>query len=748
MPKLPGILRLSFIVHCLSFIVLFFSLFTLTLTSAAQAAEPPNPQPCQNAVFDETKLTDNWLTKPGLDGAPSDGSPFITVSKPRVGIPVFFRFEVDFSKLSALFGPANSNYLEGNFQGKDHKAANTSQLNPAGISKFHGTSQKAAPKAMLDPLKVETVRYIYEKNTLAESADIYTDFNGNDPKTIYDMRRIFGEPKPETQRGTNEWENGWGQYWDKIPTTYSEFYEGRIIFKYARGADIQRVINSEYCPPQLPRQITFIMPEFFRTTATTGQLNQVIVPKVAQSDHSNDIVLARNNTTAGQGVLGKIISICSKFLKENPVSNALEKVISRLPKIFNPVSNVYAQEQEGCIRILTPGKEGQDPYCALPAGQLQPPREHCSNQNDRFKQDTQNPNVVCTFYIVIPAEYPAGTYGIWPVFRIPLICDLWNNALYSDEAEPVLGSSCSQVTNRPGVYSWSTPRSVFETEIEALLRKCNPDIDENSDACNEIANILSNPDRRAELGLAEDYPQIDNCFEQNLLFDKPALISCLHNFLSSVEKKRPGETDQDSSNDAKERFVGGVACAGPHQNKNVNFLPKAAQDEFGITNACPLLAVAQLPDTGSGPPGGTPGTFPPTQDNCNGTYALDNPVGNFGDPQCNFSIAVFSQQIAFMDPDNFQNWMAIVAQESGFNPNAYNGSSTSGQAFGLFQMGHAAYPQYGLDYQIADPSTEYDRGDVVWGQQISNAINYNNENLGGSFCYWEAAINLGISQGC
>ena len=148
---------------CLSLIVFLLFLFTFPFSlfpTTALAAEPPNPQPCQYAIFDETKLTDNWLTDP-------DGQPYITVTKPRSDLPVFFQFDVDFSKLSALFGPASSNYLEGKFQDKDHKAANISQLDQASISKFHGTGQKAAPKAMLDPLKVETVKYIYEKNTLA-----------------------------------------------------------------------------------------------------------------------------------------------------------------------------------------------------------------------------------------------------------------------------------------------------------------------------------------------------------------------------------------------------------------------------------------------------------------------------------------------------------------------------------------------------------------------------------------------------
>ncbi|OGE10483.1 hypothetical protein A3A60_02980 [Candidatus Curtissbacteria bacterium RIFCSPLOWO2_01_FULL_42_26] len=776
MPKLPRVFQpVLKLIACpersrrvsrFALVTLFFlfSLFTLpllaslapsgTLTRPALAAEPPAPQPCQNAKFDEDKLTDNWLTEP-------DGEPPITVIIPEVLAhqPVFFQFEVDFSKLSALFGPANSNYLEGNYQDKDHKAANISQLDAAGISKFHGAGQKAAPKAMLDPLKVETVKYIYEKNTLAESADVYTDFNGREGKTIYEMRNAFGEPDPETQRGTDQWENGWGKYWDKIPTTYSEFYEGRIIFKYAREENIQRVINGEYCPDELPRQITFVMPEFFRTTAITGQLNQIVVPKVAQSDHSNDIVLNQNNPTASQGVLGKIISICSKFLKDNPVSNALEKVISRLPNIFNPVGKVYAEESEGCIKILGPGKESQDPYCALPADQLQGD-DRCNNQTDQFKRDTENQNVKCTFYIAISES--AGTYGIWPVFRIPLITEQWNNALFSDQTEPSVGSIDSQVTNRPGVYSWSTPRVVFENKLKRLLGSCDPSVADplNDPSCTELVNLASrltscNPEEDPNSSSCQEldslgiplgeYVGFKDCVEQpgSLQNWERQILVCAYGYIKTLSdlKKEPGEVEQNNPDNAKERFVGGVNCAGPHQNQDVNFLPKAAQEVFGITNECPVQAVAQLPDTGSGP-GPPPGNVPPTQDNCFGKWFLDNPVGNFGDPLCDFGEEKLYNLLQQLDPANAAYWFYTIVpcEAPGYNVNAFNPNSTSGEAFGLYQMGHQAYPQYGLDYQIGDGATNgYDRGDVKWDLQTSNAINWNKTYLGEDFSYWGCA---------
>src|SRR3989344_5254948 len=236
------------------------------------------------------------------------------------------------------------------------------------------------------------------------------------------------------------------------------------------------------------------MPEFFRTTAVSGQLNQVVVPNAAQADVSNDLVLAQNNSQAPKSVLGKIVNTCFKFIKNNPVTESLKKVIGNLPKIFNPVTNVYAEEPQGCIKILSPGKEGQDPYCALPAGQLQG-NDDCDNQIDEFKQDKENENVKCIFYIAISAS--AGTYGIWPVFRTPLTSEIWNNTLFADEDEPFTGIQGDQtlgpIKGRPGVYSFFTPRVVFEDEIEALLRKCDVTAENalSNPVCQELLNIAS-----------------------------------------------------------------------------------------------------------------------------------------------------------------------------------------------------------------------------------------------------------------
>ncbi len=130
------------------------------------------------------------------------------------------------------------------------------------------------------------------------------------------------------------------------------------------------------------------------------------------------------------------------------------------------------------------------------------------------------------------------------------------------------------------------------------------------------------------------------------------------------------------------------------------------------------------------------------ENNCNGTYAgaiSKNPLNkNFGDPSCTLDevkerdnlYALLKQK----DAANADKWFfTIISCESGYNPNAWAdpiavGTPDSGGAWGLFQMGQGK-------------NGEYDHGDVAWGNQVTNAINYNNslQSINLSFHYWECA---------
>ena len=121
---------------------------------------------------------------------------------------------------------------------------------------------------------------------------------------------------------------------------------------------------------------------------------------------------------------------------------------------------------------------------------------------------------------------------------------------------------------------------------------------------------------------------------------------------------------------------------------------------------------------------------PPTKDNCGGKYNLNNPIGNFGDPVCDFDKQKMGAQLQQEDAANAQRWDSIIECESTYNPNAHAshesiGTPDAAGAWGLSQMGRGKNGQF-------------DHGDVNWSLQISNMINYNKQ-IGGSFKYWACA---------
>lgn len=127
----------------------------------------------------------------------------------------------------------------------------------------------------------------------------------------------------------------------------------------------------------------------------------------------------------------------------------------------------------------------------------------------------------------------------------------------------------------------------------------------------------------------------------------------------------------------------------------------------------------------------------PTVNSCNGSYDLtSNPLGaNFGDPDCNFNKDELYSLLKSLDPSNADGWyFKLIYCETGgtYNSNAFNPVSTSGTAWGLYQMGHKEYSELGITRQM---NNEFDRGDVEWRTQSKNAVSYNNLR-GNDFAYW------------
>lgn len=552
-------------------LIFSFFLFTFSIAPSAQAAlGPPNPKPCENVVETDL-LTNNWITD-------ENGNPPINQEIARTGTPgqpvdVYLEtfFTVDFSKLQAIFGSPNSNYLEGRFQDEAHRDVDILNLGSADFNKFHGPGQKTAPKVMVDLLKIKVVEYVFNKPELAESGNKYSDIEGKNPKTIYELVGLYqlpdddpdsSNPTPPSWGGDKDvWQNGWAKYWEKIPTAYNEFYEGKLEFIYVYSQEIiDNVLEGRQCPGLSLRTIKFNMPEFFRTTATSGQLNQVVVPKAAQPTEANNPILGAANGV--KDVLGKIIQTCLKTATQNPLSKTLRNIIKVSFNKLNPLKAAFAQED--CIKYYPEAKEGDAPFCALPASQLQL-GDSCINQDDPNKLDKNNPNVICTFRLYWQSTLifgdkntnPAGEFdrcedtdgdgiadtcyirvAIWPVFRIPYLSEIWNNTVYSDEAEglPGNGVGSEQITGRPGVYTVFTPGSTNEAV----------------------------------------FPE---------------------------GKNLPNKKTNTDQNDLKQRFLGATDC-NKFFTRDIALKPKALQEAAGISSQdCSLSALLPGPGPGPGPAG-------------------------------------------------------------------------------------------------------------------------------------------------
>jgi len=343
--KVESVKSKNIIVSLLSLFILIFSLFTLNLTFPAPAfAAPggqPNPQACANPMPTDN-LTDNYITDE--NGDPPADLRFFFSATGNVGEPKSFskdlEFSVDFSKLQAIFAAQNSDNLEGGFQNTIHSQTNLLGLTNANLMKFQGPVDKASSKAWTDQLRTKYVEKIWEKPEIAESKNTFTENNGQNPKTVYDLVTAYNLPKPpKPSEDQTLWLNTWGKYWLKIPTAYNEFTEGKLEFRAISSKPlIEKVKNGELCAMPI-RTVKFPVPNFFRTAAVSGQLNQVIVPKSAQSQDNNLIL---GGILGVKNAVGSIIQKCVKIITNNPFTNTLKKTVNISLENLNPARPVYA----------------------------------------------------------------------------------------------------------------------------------------------------------------------------------------------------------------------------------------------------------------------------------------------------------------------------------------------------------------------------------------------------------------------
>lgn len=168
---------------------------------------------------------------------------------------------------------------------------------------------------------------------------------------------------------------------------------------------------------------------------------------------------------------------------------------------------------------------------------------------------------------------------------------------------------------------------------------------------------------------------------------------------------------------------------------------------------------------------------PANPNNCGGIYDFsqwpeENPLGNFGDPLCNYSKEALFALLTRLDQRYVHSWEIIITRETGgtFSPNAFSGLTPEQieidacGAWGLYQMGSSgeklpAGSNFLCTPGLAPPAPGkngiYDRGDVNWELQTSNAINYNRRILmpiNCDFWYWRSAregeLPPGVAKPC
>ncbi len=681
----------------------------------AKPGEPPAPCPCKNAIPEDPKnpLVDNVISlKDGETTYNFTVTVPIKKGETKHLDPISFEFDVDFSNLQALFGQTGSNYLEGNYQDDSHRNTNLLGANSVDLNQYNGPVQKTSPSVLTDQLKVKYVDYVYKNPSLAESANTYTDIEGKgDPKTIFDLVKAYGKPKPPDSKSSDadrqQWLQTWGKYWPKIPTAYSEFYQAELWFKQTVGEREFHIIQTtETCPWQ-DKFLTFVMPEFFRTTATSDQLNRMIVPCQAQSYQQHGLIqdnsqpcpspASTTSSTKTNNSITDAIGYCWKLLTQS--SNSIFKKIINTAKIsfnfINPLKPVFAQTPPThcTIPILDP-KHGLDPYCPLPQTEAQRLKSigaliSCGDKTDTNKLEKDNPNVVCKFKVTIqPKDFfldpnpdnpdfksCKNTGGdnfscdvkirVWPNFRIPWLAGIWNNTTYADSSE----RAGIDKTGQPGIYGFFTPKSIIGGAPLPVINQ-------------------------------------------------------------------PSQTQQTQDpQDPKERLLGATDC-NEFFVRDLALKPKALQDFLGIQPKCA--------DATGGTTGGGPLIV---GDSCHGKYNSTNcPKGNFGDPNCDFTddaLYNFLKTLAPTGPINqvgtVEWWFdKITPCESPMggllrdpnawltgDPHASFHSPDPNGAWGLYQMGSTG---------LANP--RYDFGNVEWKQQTRNAINLLKENGPG---YWKCA---------
>ncbi|MDZ4246099.1 MAG: hypothetical protein U1D67_03160, partial [Dehalococcoidia bacterium] len=200
-------------------------------------------------------------------------------------------------ELESIFAKYIADYSEGEFQDPTlkHQRENMINLTSAEWNNYNGPAQKLTPKIIfnqefgaLSGLKIKYVNYAIDpkKVTRQDTQFTYTDIYGQvpppftEPPTIAQLVAQYGFPQPPPATSEEDWKNTWGRFWDKIPIVPNDLVWGKIS-AMAYGLDIEGNPMPLCAVPYLGLDI--VVPEYFRTNLISAQLNQLLLPQIAQS---------------------------------------------------------------------------------------------------------------------------------------------------------------------------------------------------------------------------------------------------------------------------------------------------------------------------------------------------------------------------------------------------------------------------------------------------------------------------------
>jgi hypothetical protein len=416
-------------IFCFLFLVTCYLLF-VTLSSAIWHLESvyaagPTPDPCYVSKPDPL-LTGSTVNIPPVKyhGDPTNGCK----------APRFVEVTLDFSIFKSLFSSNNSNYLEGKFQQNSHQQENISSTalsNPAKFNYFFGPTQKGFPQIAQDLMKVNYIKYLKNHEQMPEYNDTanytYTDINGQNPRTIYQMVTDFGDPNPPSLGVSSNWDNTWAKYWVKIPTAANDVATGFLQFGYVMPG------VRPPCGDDLKSNFLINVPQYSRLFQAGTNLNTLLLPQSIRYKAEDTLFpVSDKSASANNSLLG-----LNPSPKNSPESGSVKA--SALPTCDEQTNGLLGNGEKFCM--IENGSQG---YCSS---------GDCSGQVVTCNGE------ICTFRLALPDAFRSEKVcspcsGSAPAeCELPIVLDAF--IPYLNEAHAT--TTYENVLKNPGFLNWFSP---------------------------------------------------------------------------------------------------------------------------------------------------------------------------------------------------------------------------------------------------------------------------------------------------